>query len=535
MLDDEKYPTVADPPPGTTAPEVMHGTYFDPQGRDMLVSDIQDPGMIPTYDDAQKEVQVQGGMNTRGFAGAAGVVGTRGGGSTTDSIDKSPRQACGMKRRTYFLVLAALVFVLVGGIVGGTLGGIKANESNDNNGDGGANVGGGGGDGGDRGVSGDGGGNVEQGTGNSDSSTTTSSATATDTGPVPRQTGPIDADERILAAVVAADDDDENLQIFYNDLNTTNILYRRMHDDSSGPEHTLELDIEPNYGTPLAATIRLASSVMTTQLFYVTTRDNETQIAEVTLNCGNLNADEADDAADDDAADDADSDNDSSEGSGNVDPGTVACNVSSNSIISSKFTDGVHPESKLAALRLRDQSLRVYFQASDTNISALNGDSAGEDWDGLNLMGDVRPGSSIAASRSNTSDVHVFFVANQTNLLRTFSYGDDAPGSDDSQAIDSDPSSSWRGSADFDATYIPDSNSFRVFYTNPSSGSLVSYVREGPTADWESNSDNAWGKPASGITAIGWQDELRLFYYQGGRLTVSANDGDGWDAAESVG
>ncbi|KAJ4307628.1 hypothetical protein N0V84_012598, partial [Fusarium piperis] len=347
------------------------------------------------------------------------------------------------------------------------------------------------------------------------------------TGPAPRKTGPIDADERFLTAVVAADDDDENFQVFYNDLNTTNILYRRMHDDNGGPEHTLDLDIEPNYGTPLAATLRLASSIMTTQLFYVTTEDNETQIAQVTLNCGNLNADEGDEENDGDGEDD----DDDNQAGGNTNSGTAACAVASNSIISTNLTNGVHPDSKLAALRLGNDSVRVYFQAGGTNIWALNGDDAAG-WAGSNLMGGVRPGSSIAATRSNATDVQVFFVANQTGLMRTFNY--DNVGSDDSQAVDDQPGSSWRASAFLDATYIPSLASYRVFYTNPSSGAIVSYSRNGTQTAWTSSSDNAWGRPASGITAVGWQDNVRLFYYQSGRLTMSVNDGDDWDNAEPV-
>ncbi|KAM5384274.1 hypothetical protein ACJZ2D_001579 [Fusarium nematophilum] len=422
MRDDERYPTVVDPPPGTTAPEVATGTYIDPQGRDKVLSDVQDPGMIPTYDEAQKEA-VGEKAAIGAAAAAAGAVGTRGG-SAPESIDKSHRKVCAMKRRTFLIVLAAVVFVLIGTIVGGTVGGIKANE-NKNNGN----------NNGDNGVGeGDGNGN-----GNGDDGSSDDSPTTTDTGPVPRKTGPIDADERFLAAAIAVDDDDENIQIFYNDLNTTNILYRRVHDDSGGPEHTLDLDIEPNYGTPLAATLRLASSVITTQLFY----------------------------------------------------------------------------------------------ASGTNIWALNGDNAADEgWSGSNLMGGVRPGSSIAATRSNTTDIHVFFVANQTGRMRTFNYTD-VLGSDDSQIVDDQPGSSWRSTAFFDATYVPAFNSYQVFYTNPSSGDIVSYSRSGPSADWQSNNEQSWGSPASSVAAIAWEDQLRLFYYQSGRLTMSANDDGDWDAPEA--
>lgn len=63
---------------------------------------------------------------------------------------------------------------------------------------------------------------------------------------------------------------------------------------------------------------------------------------------------------------------------------------------------------------------------------------------------------------------------------------------------------------------------------------MVSYLRAGDKADWESSTDKAWGRPASGVTAVGWGDNVRLFYYQGGKLTMSVNDGDDWDDAKPV-
>ncbi|KAJ3504232.1 hypothetical protein NM208_g16369 [Fusarium decemcellulare] len=512
MRDDERYPTVV--PPDTTTPEVAPGSYVDPYGHDKALDDRQDPGMIPTYDESQKEVVGGNAVKDETAIAGAGIVGTRGG-AATESIEKGPRRIFGLRRRMFLIVLAAVMFVLIGGVVGGTVGGIKANED-DNNGGGDDNGGGGGNGDGD--IGGDGSGDD-------------SSATATDTGPVPRKTGPIDADERLLGAVVASDDDDENIQIFYNDLNTTNILYRRVHDDSGGAEHTLDLEITPNWGTPLAATVRLASSVITTQLFYVTTRNNETQIAEVTLNCGNINADDDDNG--DDGDDDDDDDGDDDAGSGNANTGTAACGVGSNTIISSNLTSGVHAESKLAALRLSNDSVRVYFQANRTNIWALNNDNAAEGWSGSNLMGDVRAGTSIAATRSNATDIHVFFVGNETRWMRTFSYSDtDSPGT--SQVVDDEPDSSWGITVPFDATYVPASNTFNVFYANSSSGTIVSYSRSGSQTAWSKNSNNPGGTPASGITAIGWEDHLRIFYYQNGQLTTSTNDGESWETPESV-
>lgn len=316
-------------------------------------------GLIPKFDDAQKEAVVN--------KDAGGDI--RGGEASIATTAKS-RTCCGMKRRNFFIALAVLAAVLVVAIVGGVVGGLRSNSGSDDS--------------------------------NTDDS---SSPTSTSTGAVPRKTGPIDADERCMAASIVTDDDNQNSQVFYNDLNTTDIYYRRIHDDEGTGAYTLALDIEPNWGAPMAAAAGLSSSSIETRLYYVITSDNETQIAQAVLNCGSLDAD-----------DDEDGDDDSSSTSG-------PCSVTSNSIISTNVTNGVHPDTRLAALRLSNDSMRIYFQAGGANIWVLHDDDDGT-WTGSNLIGNVREGSSIAASAANATALHVFYVSNSTQRLRYIEYSD---------------------------------------------------------------------------------------------------------------
>ncbi|KAK7430559.1 hypothetical protein QQZ08_002851 [Neonectria magnoliae] len=430
----------------------------DPQGHGKVV--VETPaGLIPAIDNTQKEV----------VGNKAGDGDIRGGEASLNKTAPA-RACCGMRRRTFFIALAVLAAVLVAAIVGGVVGGLKAGSGGDD-----------------------------------------SDSGSSPFGPVPRKTGPIDADERCMAAALVTDSDDHTTHVFYNDLNTTDILYRRIHDDEGTSGYTLDLSIEPNWGAPLAAGARLSSSAVTARLYYVTTADNETQIAEAVLDCGNVDDDEDDDDDDDSQ--------------------TGPCSVSSNSIISSNVSSAVHPDSKLAALRLSNDSMRVYFQAGGGNIWVLHNDDG--DWSASNLMGDVGTGSSIAASRANATALHVFYVANSTERLRYFEYSD-ILGADDSEPIDESPGSGWSASAPFASVYVPRFESYRVYYTNPSTGTIVSYFQN-TTTPWRVNNDGNWGEPDSSIAAVSWSNQVRLMYFQNSTLVMSSQDATSWDEPEEVG
>ncbi|KPM37192.1 hypothetical protein AK830_g9361 [Neonectria ditissima] len=472
--DDEKYPIAVNP---GNAPEVVNTTpQPDLEGHGKVV--VETPaGLIPAFDSTHKEVAIKD---------AEGDM--RGGEASLDQTTKA-RTCCGMKRRTFFIALAVLAAVLVAVVVGGVVGGLRAG---------------------------------------SDSGTDSSTS-----GSVPRKTGPIDADERCMAAALVTDDDDQVTYVFYNDLNTTDILYRRIHDDQGGSGYTLGLSIEPNWGAPLAAGAGLSSSVITNRLYYVTTTDNETQIAEAVLNCGNINNDNGsvdnDDDDDDDDGDDDDDDDDDNGDNNSVQTGL--CSVTSNSIISSNVSNAVHPDTKLAALRLSNDSMRVYFQAAGGNIWVLHNDDG--DWSASNLMGDVDTGSSIAVSGVNATPLHVFYVSESTERLRYFAYSDSL-GTEDSEPVDESSGSGWSASAAFASVYVPQSESYRIYYTNPSTGTIVSYVQN-TTSAWRVNSDDSWGEPDSSIAAVSWSNQVRLVYFQNSTLVMSSQDAASWDEPEEVG
>ncbi|KAH6891122.1 hypothetical protein B0T10DRAFT_484491 [Thelonectria olida] len=443
MRDDERYPTVVSPPEVLSAPEVTTEPQLDLQGRDKVVHETPE-GLIPV------EVPKDGVKKD-------GQGDLRGGETLLGS--KPERRCCGMKRKTFFILLGVLVVVLIAAIVGGVVGGLKSSSSSDSD----------------------------------DDATPTS---------VPK-TGPIDADERSMAAAIVTKNDKQNTQVFYNDLASTSIMYNRIHDDEGSDSHNLTLDIAPSWGAPLAAAAHYVSSKVATQLFYITTdSSDETRIAQAVLDCGAIDSDDA-------------------------------CSVTSNAIISSNLTRGVHPASKLAALHLSNDSMRVYFQANGdgANLWVLHNDNG--EWTGSNLVGNVLEGSAIGASAQSKSALHVFYVSNSTERLAYVEYSD-ILGADDAKSIDDSPGSSWSASNAFSSVYVPQYESYRVYYTNPSTGNIVSYFQNS-TAPWQGNHDNRWGKSQSSIASVAWSNQVRLMYFDDDKLVMSAQNASTWSAVEDVG
>ncbi|KAH7154976.1 hypothetical protein B0J13DRAFT_654490 [Dactylonectria estremocensis] len=439
--DDERYPIVVSGLDDAKVPEALTTPQRDLEGRDKVVVERASNGLIPKFDDAQKEVITDKndvGGDIRGDEALLATLPTR------------PRTCYGMKRRNFFIAIAVLAAVLVAAIVGGIVGGLRSNGSN------------------------------------SDDNGADSGSSPTSTGAAPSETGPIDADEWSMPAAIVTDEDNQNSQVFYNDLDTRDIHFRRIQDDEGTSEYTLDLDIEPNWGAPMAAAAGTASSSSSieTKLYYVVTSDNETQIAQAVMNCGSIDAD--------DEGEEEEDDEDNTPSSTPSGP----CSLTSNSIISTNLTNGVHPSTRLAALRLANDSMRVYFQAPGANIWIMQNDDGDDQWIGSNLVGDVFAGSSIV--------------------------------------IDENPGSGWSPSATFASIYGPDFESYRVYYTNPLTGTIIPYFQNTTTA-WSSNYDANWGEPDASIAAVSWENQVRLLYFQNGTLVLSSQDVSSWDTPEEVG
>lgn len=276
-------------------------------------------------------------------------------------LEEGQRTICGLKRKTFFIVLAIALVVVIGAVVGGVVGGLAAN--------------------GQLGSSGDDSG--------SDSSTTDPSSTTSSL--PPQSTGPTDRADRAVAASLSSSSKDSDVQIFYQDLKTSDIFYRRVVNDDANDEQTVKLDIEPAWGTPLSAASINSSDPLVAQLFYLTLDKEKTQIVQATLEC---------------------------------EPLGLSCSTTSNSIISANISSAVHEDSKLASLRLGDDLIRVYYQSEDEQLWALNGDDPDRGWSSHRIAEDAYPGTGIVAVAPNDNAIRFFFVANETEQLNLMIYSD---------------------------------------------------------------------------------------------------------------
>ncbi|CAM1503893.1 Fc.00g014840.m01.CDS01 [Cosmosporella sp. VM-42] len=453
MRDDERYPTVVEPEPGSNAPEAVPNQNIDPEGNAKFAA------TSPSNASVTPGVTAQSGLIPKYDTAGMEVVGENHG-------KTEPRKYCGMKRKTFLIAMAVLAVVIIAAVVGGVVGGLKSKSNSDDG----------------------------------DTPASTTSAIMP-----PSQTGPIDANERRLAVAASSDDNNQNIQVFYNDLDTTDILYRRVKNDEAGDEHKVDLDIKPNWGAPLAAAAINGSRPLSLQLFYInTTSDGKTNVVQATLSCNAMT--------------------------------TAACTTKSNSIISSNVTAGVHVASKLAALRLGNDSdpfIRVWFQRGDEEVRALNGDSASSDgWTTVTPIQDVFPGSDIVGVGPNSTQISFWFVSNQTRNMRYTPYNDIGGIPEwNSLPVDSNPGSSWAASDSLAGVYVPNGSSLRIFYANSRTGKIASYFRSAGETTWSANTDDDshWGKAEGGLASTAWPGEVRLFYFESGKLVMSAQHGSTWD------
>lgn len=292
--------------------------------------------------------------------------GSQGGpGKKDDEVTEgTPRSAtiCGLRRRTFWIVIAVIAVVVIAALVGGLVGGLKARDAS--------------------------------GTSGSDSSSTSTSTSP----PVPSATGPLEPSKRAMTAATNSGSAGSTLQIFYQDLDTTDILYRLVWEDDSEAEHSVDLELPPIQGTTLAATASNMTNGegLDVNLFYLSINNtSDLTIARAALECSK---------------------------------GAATCRTASNHVISDKFATGVNAASGLAAVLLDNEAsrFRVYFQAPGGLVWALVGDEPSKNgWSAHQIGGPAVQGSSIAASlEGEKGGIMVAFVFNATGTLRAVEYTD---------------------------------------------------------------------------------------------------------------
>jgi hypothetical protein len=275
---------------------------------------------------------------------------------------------CGLRRRTAWIIIAVVAVALVAGLTGGLVVGLRVRNSSAPS-------------------------NAESSNAGSNnpgpsSNTTTSSNT---TSPL----APLDPKKRAVSVATSSDD---TLQVFYQDLNTTSLLYRLVWGGKAGAEQKADLHISPNQGTAVAA-VSLNSSngqSVVAHVFYVSTdSSNITMIVQATLDCP---------------------------------VGGESCHTTFNGAVNSSSSNPIHPQSGVSAALLDAQTsrFRLYYQAIGTYIWVTVGDNPTVNgWAAHRIGGPAVPGSSITSSLNiNSSSLMAFYVANESIALRDVEYVD---------------------------------------------------------------------------------------------------------------
>lgn len=267
-----------------------------------------------------------------------------------------------MRRRTFFIVAGVIALGLIAALVGGLVGGLNSRKSKSGGG-----------------------------SGDSDGSD--------DDPPSPTPTGPLDPSKRSLAAGTTSGSADSTLQVFYQDLDTTDVLYRLVWSDKAKDEQRTELDITPMQGTPLAVTSSNTTdgNGVDVNLFYLTINDtSDVSIVRAALECSN---------------------------------GADTCSTASNEVISGVLSNGVDPKSDLSAVLLNNEAsrFRVYYQAPGAVIWVLVADdpSGSDDWSAHQIGGPAPHGTGIAATvEKDEGSLMVAYVYNDTQVIRAVEYTD---------------------------------------------------------------------------------------------------------------
>lgn len=100
--------------------------------------------------------------------------------------------------------------------------------------------------------------------------------------------------------------------------------------------------------------------------------------------------------------------------------------------------------------------------------------------------------------------------------------------------VDDQPGSGWAPTASFSGIWISKLDTWRAYWTSPTTGSIVSYSQDGDK--WAPASWDEWGKAESGIAATSWNDQIRLYYFQSGDLVMNALNATagGWTKPKPV-
>ncbi|KAH8669013.1 hypothetical protein BX600DRAFT_511059 [Xylariales sp. PMI_506] len=314
--------------------------------------------------------------------------------------------------------------------------------------------------------------------------------------------------------------DDSNdyavIQIFYQVDSDETLRYRLMSNGNQyGLTYNLTLSLAVQSEGPFAVSSRLDNSSTLVNLFYFhqPTTDTGTRIDVVmaALRCDY----------------------------------NIGCFEINSTIITANATENIHPQSRIAVVWLEnsDTDFRVYYQSEGGSIiENSGGNAASSGWSTSSFAVDAVSGTSIAVLWAPGPTINVFYVgADLTSTMPMLlpygtkewqMYGPLAinNGSDAGKTINSTAAaaSGWDRAVQLAACYEAALDTYRVYYAESQSGTIFEYSRAGSSGNWTLGTSWAWGTPDNGIGAVGWGDEVSLFYLTDGSLEQSSLKNGSW-------
>ncbi|KAH8880587.1 hypothetical protein GQ53DRAFT_755008, partial [Thozetella sp. PMI_491] len=408
-------------------------------------------------------------------------------------VDQEAARPTTEKPRGFVLTRKWIIALVVGVIVivvAAVVGGVVASKANSN---GAAN---------EKNSSGSGGGaaTTSSGTGSGSSTRTSTASTSTATGASSSSSANL-----VPAAVAAVDTTNgknPSIQVFYQAAGSTDIKYSTYGGGASfNLTDKLDVSSAPSLKTPMALVSRLddSSNVLAT-LFYISSSGDSSSISKMEISCQKS---------------------------------YLTCSTTSTSVITTNATNKVHPQSGLAAVWLGDSGARVYYQSESGSLVELNGASeAKSGWKDGELKASAAAGSRIAATWATGPKISVFYADSQSNLPSELVYDG---GWKSAVNVATGSPSSWNVSSSLAACYVPTPDTFRFYYSDTTTGTIVEYLRSGSDTAWtKSGSSTKWSTADSGIAAVGWLDQVRLYYMSGSELQQSLLGNGTWKSTSSI-
>lgn len=193
-----------------------------------------------------------------------------------------------------------------------------------------------------------------------------------------------------------------NIQVVYQDLDSTDLLYRLVWDDTVGSEQRISsLDSSPQQKTPIAVTTTntTANDGITTNIYYLSANAGNSSlsdICQVTLQCS---------------------------------LGAENCTVSASTVISDGALKGVASNSGLSAVVLPGSSeVRVYYKNGAHAVRVLAGNvTATSGWEDSRIGSLSYAESGISVNYNQVGDeLQVIFVNSDSLELQELTYSDAA-------------------------------------------------------------------------------------------------------------